>query len=245
MSGFTETPKHVAIIMDGNGRWAERRGRPRIFGHVRGCARVRDIIREADRQGVKALTLYAFSSENWGRPSVEVSVLMRLLYKWLIRERREMMDKSIRLRAIGAVDRLPESVRKMLTESIGMSKDNTGLQLTLAVSYSGRDELTQVAQRLARRVAAGELAADDIGEHHFAEELSTAPVGDPDLLIRTSGEQRISNFLLWQMAYTELYFTDTMWPDFKPSDLRMAIDSFTRRQRRFGLTARQAEEARV
>ena len=245
MPALTDTPKHIAIIMDGNGRWAERRGRPRIFGHVRGCARVRDIIREADKLGVKALTLYAFSSENWGRPSVEVSVLMRLLYKWLIRERREMMDKNIRLRATGALEQLPESVRKMLSESIELSKQNTGLQLTLAVSYSGRDELTKVARRLAQRVVAGELAADDISEHHFAEELSTAAVGDPDLLIRTSGEQRISNFLLWQLAYTELYFTDTMWPDFKPSDLRMAIDSFSRRQRRFGLTAHQADEARV
>lgn len=245
MSGFSEAPKHIAIIMDGNGRWAERRGRPRIYGHVRGCARVRDIIRAADKQGVKALTLYAFSNENWGRPSEEVSVLMRLLYKWLVRERREMMEKNIRLRAIGAIERLPAVVRDMVKQTVEMSQRNSGLQLTIAVSYSGRDELIQVMQRLARRAASGELSPEAVSEQHISDELSTSEVGDPDLLIRTSGEQRISNFLLWQLAYTELYFTDTMWPDFKPSDLRMAIDSYVRRQRRFGLTAHQAQEARV
>ncbi|MBI3544143.1 MAG: di-trans,poly-cis-decaprenylcistransferase [Deltaproteobacteria bacterium] len=189
----TDRPKHIAIIMDGNGRWAERRSRPRIYGHIRGCARVRDIIREADKQGVKALTLYAFSTENWGRPT--------------------------------------------------MSKGNTGLQLTIAVSYSGREELVRASRRLASKVASGEIRAADIDEARFGAELYTSEIGDPDLLIRTSGEQRISNFLLWQMAYSELYFTDTMWPDFKPSDLRVAIDAYARRTRRFGLTDKQAASA--
>ena len=236
-----ETPKHIAIIMDGNGRWAERRMRPRIIGHVKGCGRVREIIRESDRLGVKALTLYAFSSENWGRPLDEVNVLMRLLLKWLIRERKELMQKNIRFRAIGSIDRLPETIQKHVRETEEISANNTGLQVTLALSYSGRDEIVTAAQRLAQRVLSGELASHEINEATFSDEMWTTDIGDPDLLIRTSGEQRISNFLLWQLAYSELYFTDKMWPDFKASDLRLAIDSFTRRQRRFGLTSHQIQ----
>jgi undecaprenyl diphosphate synthase len=238
-------PNHIAIIMDGNGRWAERRGRPRIFGHIRGCRRVREIIREADAQGVKALTLYAFSTENWGRPFEEVNVLMRLLEKWLRRERDEVIEKNIRFRAIGSLDRLPAEVRAMVRDTEKISQFNTGLQLTFALSYSGRTEVVQVVQGLAKRVQSGELNPSDITEDMFSDALSTEPIGDPDLLIRTSGEQRISNFLLWQLAYSELYFTDTMWPDFKPSDLRLAIDNYARRQRRFGLTAQQIDEVRV
>ncbi|MEW6057161.1 MAG: isoprenyl transferase [Bdellovibrionota bacterium] len=234
-------PRHVAIIMDGNGRWAERRGRPRIFGHIRGCGRVREIIREADRQGVKVLTLYAFSNENWGRPVEEVSVLMRLLYKWLHRERQELLEKNIRFRAIGMVERLPTSIRKLVAETEEISSQNSGMQVTLALSYSAREELVHVAQRLARKALSGEILPEEISEQSFSDELSTLEIGDPDLLIRTSGEQRISNFLLWQMAYTELYFTDTMWPDFRPADFRRALDSFARRQRRFGLTSEQIE----
>lgn len=236
------TPRHIAIIMDGNGRWAERRGRPRIFGHVRGCGRVREIIREADRLGVKVLTLYAFSSENWGRPAEEVGVLMRLLYKWLIRERKELMEKNIRFRSIGGIDKLPSVVQKLVRETEEISANNTGLQVTLALSYGGRDEILAAAKRLAGKVASGEMSVDDIGEAAFSDELFTIDIGDPDLLIRTSGEQRISNFLLWQLAYAELYFTDTMWPDFKASDLRLAIDSYMRRQRRFGLTSQQIQQ---
>lgn len=236
------TPRHIAIIMDGNGRWAERRGRPRIVGHVRGCGRVREIIREADRLGVKVLTLYAFSSENWGRPADEVGVLMRLLYKWLVRERKELMEKNIRFRSIGAIDRLPSVVQKLVRETEEVSANNTGLQVTLALSYGGRDEILAVTKRLAKKVSSGELSAEDINEGLFSDELFTTEIGDPDLLIRTSGEQRISNFLLWQLAYAELYFTDTMWPDFKASDLRLAIDSYMRRQRRFGLTSQQIQQ---
>lgn len=234
-------PRHIAIIMDGNGRWAERRARPRIFGHVRGCGRVREIIREADRLGIRALTLYAFSNENWGRPTDEVNVLMRLLHKWLRREHREIMEKNIRFRAVGSLERLPAEVYRMVQETQEISRFNTGLQLTLALSYSAREELVRAARTMAARVACGEMSPNEITEHNFAEALATVDIGDPDLLIRTSGEQRISNFLLWQLAYTELYFTDTMWPDFKASDLRRAIDSFTRRQRRFGLTSQQLE----
>lgn len=236
-----ETPKHIAIIMDGNGRWAERRGRPRIIGHVKGCGRVREIIRESDRLGVKALTLYAFSSENWGRPLDEVNVLMRLLLKWLIRERKELMEKNIRFRAIGSIERMPATIQKHVRETEAVSANNTGLQVTLALSYSGRDEIVTAAQRLTQRVLSGDMAIGDINESTFSDEMWTTEIGDPDLLIRTSGEQRISNFLLWQLAYAELYFTDKMWPDFNASDLRLAIDSFARRQRRFGLTSHQLQ----
>lgn len=237
----TSTPRHVAIIMDGNGRWAERRGRPRIFGHVRGCWRVRDIIREASDAGVEVLSLYAFSTENWGRPAHEVEVLMRLLYKWLVRERRELMEKNIRFQAIGAVDRLPPTVRKMVKETEEASAGNTGMRLLMALSYSSRLEIVHAARALAEKAVRGELAPENITEEVFSENLLTAAVRDPDLLIRTSGEQRVSNFLLWQLAYTELYFTDTMWPDFKVADFRRALDSFARRNRRFGLTSQQTE----
>lgn len=240
-----EIPKHIAIIMDGNGRWAERRGRPRVHGHIRGCARVRDIIREADRLGVRALTLYAFSSENWGRPDTEVGVLMRLLSKWLMRERRELMDKKIRFRAIGDLSKLPAFVRKLVDETTELSLGNTGLNLTLALSYSGRGEILEATKRACVEVAAGKLRIQDISEGLFGSYLQTADLGDPDLLIRTSGEERISNFLLWQLAYAELYFAEVMWPDFKPVDFRRAIDSFARRQRRFGLTQSQVESTDV
>ncbi len=234
-------PKHIAIIMDGNGRWAERRGRPRIYGHIKGCGRVREIIREADRLGIKQLTLYAFSTENWGRPTAEVTVLMQLLKKWLIRERRELIKRNIRFRAIGNLERLPMDARKLVRESEELSAGNTGLELTFALSYSGRDEIIDAAKSLARRAMNGELLPEDINQEIFSMELDTVALRDPDLLIRTSGEQRISNFMLWQMAYTEFYFTDTMWPDFRAVNLRLAIDSYTRRERRFGLTSSKIE----
>lgn len=227
--------------MDGNGRWAQRRGRPRIYGHVRGCGRVREVIREADRLGVKQLTLYAFSNENWGRPQEEVSLLMRLLEKWLIRQRRELLERNIKFRAIGNMERLPMSARRLVRESEELSACNTGLELTFALSYSAREEIVEAAQALARRALNGEMLPEKITEDVFASELQTVALRDPDLLIRTSGEQRISNFLLWQMAYTELFFTDTMWPDFKAMHLRQAIDAYSRRERRFGLTSTKIE----
>lgn len=232
-------PRHVAIIMDGNGRWAERRGRPRVYGHIRGTWRVRDVIREADKQGVKALTLYAFSNENWGRPVEEVGLLMRLLHKWLVRERKAMMENGIRLRVIGSIERLPDFVRSAIQQTIKDSETNTGLQLTIALSYGSRSEIVQAVQKLAAQAAQGKLSPAEITEERLGAELYTREIGDPDLLIRTSGEQRISNFLLWQLAYTELYFTEKMWPDFKPEDFREALECFAKRQRRFGLTSQQ------
>jgi undecaprenyl diphosphate synthase len=232
-------PQHVAIIMDGNGRWAQKRDRPRIYGHVRGCRRVLDIIREADAVGVKALTLFAFSTENWHRPVQEVSVLFRLLKKWLIREQKELMDKNIRVRAIGNIERLPKEARDILMSTIEKSARNTGLQLTLALSYGGREEIVMATRHWARLAAEGRVKPEDITEHMFASSLSTADIGDPDLLIRTSGEERISNFLLYQLAYAELYFTDVMWPDFSREEFRRAIGLFQNRERRFGLTTAQ------
>lgn len=242
---FQEVPKHVAIIMDGNGRWAERRSRPRIFGHIRGCTRVKELIREADRLGVKALTLYAFSSENWGRPEAEVSILMKLLYKWVIRQRKELMEKNVQFRMIGAIEKLPSVVQKAISETIELSKNNTGIVVTLALSYSGRDEIVESVRKIAESVKSGKLSPDEINAETISQSLLTRSIGDPDLLIRTSGEQRISNFLLWQIAYSELYFTDTMWPDFKATDFRIALDAYCRRQRRFGLTSGQIEQQSV
>lgn len=232
-------PKHVAIIMDGNGRWAQQRHRPRIYGHVRGCRTVRDVVRSCDRLGVQALTLFAFSTENWLRPLQEVSILMRLLRKWLLRERQELMEMGIRVRAVGGIDRLPREVRDVVLQTVEMSQQNKGLELTLCLSYGGREEFTQIAQRIAKRVAAGSMAPEEITEQVLSREFFNPQVGEPDLLIRTSGEIRVSNFLLWQMAYSELYFTETMWPDFNETELLRAIECFSQRQRRFGKTAEQ------
>ena len=238
-------PSHVAIIMDGNGRWAERRGKPRFFGHVRGCSTVREIIRESDRLGLKALTLYAFSSENWKRPKEEVFLLMKLLKKWLIRERKEILEKNIKFRAIGSLEKLPEWVRSLVLETMEISKHHTGLQVTLALSYGSRDEIINTTKTFAEKVKSGALSLDEITEEMFSEQLSTFEMGDPDLLIRTSGEHRISNFLLWQLAYSEFYFTDLFWPEFTPSEFRKAIDAFGRRERRFGLTSNQVAQSNI
>lgn len=229
-----QAPRHVAIIMDGNGRWAESRRRPRIYGHVRGCRRVQDIVREAEALGIGALTLFAFSTENWQRPAAEVNVLFKLLKKWLMREQEELMQRNIRVQAIGSIERLPKEARDIVLSTIERSANNTGLRLTLALSYGGREELIRATKRVAQRVAAGELAPEDITESHLSAELYTAGLPDPDLLIRTSGEIRISNFMLFQMAYTELYFTQTMWPDFTREEFRRAIMEYFSRNRRFG-----------
>ncbi len=237
------TPRHIAIIMDGNGRWAQRRRKPRVYGHVWGCRRVKEIVREADRLGVQALTLFTFSTENWHRPSEEVGVLFKLLRKWLLKEQKELMDMNIRVKAIGAIDKLPVEAREIVEDTVRKSANNTGLQLTLALSYGGREEIVTAARRLAQEVKLGQLSADEIDEKLFSSQLSNPDVGDPDLLIRTSGEVRISNFLLWQLAYSELYFTDTMWPDFTAAELQRAVASYIGRQRRFGLTSEQTAEA--
>ncbi len=235
-------PSHIAIIMDGNGRWAQHRGRPRIYGHIRGCSRVRDVVRECSDLGVKALTLFAFSTENWFRPFEEVQVLMKLLRKWLIRERKDLMKLGVRVRAIGSLERLPAQVREVLEETIEISKHHEGLELTLALSYGGREELVEATKRLMARAIRGEILPEDMTEDRLSEELFHSLAGDPDLLIRTSGEVRISNFLLWQLAYTELYFSPVMWPDFTVDQLHQAIREFSSRERRFGLVSEQAQK---
>ena len=232
-------PRHVAIIMDGNGRWAESRGLPRVAGHEAGAESVREITRACREAGVQALTLYSFSTENWKRPADEVAALMGLLARFLVSERREILDNAVRLHAIGQIDRLPLPVRLALNELISASRKSTGMVLTLALSYGGRAELVDAARALARKVAAGTLRPDDIDEASFAAELSMAGLPDPDLLIRTSGELRLSNFLPWQLAYAEIHVTDTLWPDFRRPQLREAFDAFARRERRFGKTGAQ------
>jgi undecaprenyl diphosphate synthase len=235
----TRIPKHLAIIMDGNGRWAQKHHLPRILGHRKGVERVQDVVDECLALGIRHLTLYAFSSENWGRPRDEVEALMGLLGSYLQRELKRLPMRRIRLRAIGELDRLPEKVRAVLDELITSTSNNNDLVLTLALSYGGRNELVRAARTLAREVTAGRLAPEAIDEECLAGALDTAGFPDPDLLIRTSGETRISNFLLWQAAYAEFVFLDVLWPDFSPAHLRKALVEFSRRERRFGLTASQ------
>ena len=232
-------PRHIGIIMDGNGRWAKGRGLPRIEGHKEGARSVRDITRAARELGIKALTLYAFSSQNWERPVEEVRALMVLLRDYLIDERSEILDNNIRLTTIGDESRLPELVLGPLHELKAASAKNDGMTLCLALSYGGRESIAQAAQKLARAVAEGAIRVQDINPLSFAEALQTATLPELDLVIRTSGEQRLSNFLLWEAAYAELYFTDVPWPDFRRDDLYEAIGVFQGRERRFGLTSEQ------
>jgi undecaprenyl diphosphate synthase len=227
-------PAHVAIIMDGNGRWATQRGLPRIAGHREGVKTARAIVRAADAVGLRFLTLYAFSTENWNRPEDEVSMLMRLLEESIYRELPELMDNNVRLRVIGRPTGVPLPVRRGLDHVVRETQKNTGLTLLMAFNYGGRDELLDAFRALARRVQLGELAPEAISEADVSGALYTDGVPDPDLLIRTSGEMRVSNFLLWQIAYTELWITPTLWPDFGPSDLYRAIGDFQQRDRRFG-----------
>jgi undecaprenyl diphosphate synthase len=227
-------PAHVAIIMDGNGRWATSRGLPRVAGHREGVKAARAIVRAADAIGLRYLTLYAFSTENWSRPEDEVTMLMRLLEESIIRELPELMENNVRLRVIGRATGVPMPVRRGLEHVVAQTEKNTGLNLLMAFNYGGRDELLDAFRALARRVQAGELAPDAISEADVSGALYTEGVPDPDLLIRTSGEMRISNFLLWQIAYTELWITPTLWPDFGASDLYRAVADFQRRSRRFG-----------
>ena len=229
-----QLPRHVAIIMDGNGRWANLRGQPRIQGHMEGACNVRAIVTYCARLGLDALTLYSFSTENWRRPRAEVDALMELYAEYLIAERPTVMDNNVRLIQVGRRAGLPESVLHELQTTEDMSRSNTGLKLCLAINYGSRQEIVDAVQVIARQVAAGQLSPDTIDEAAISAHLYTAGVPDPDLLIRTAGEMRISNFLLWQISYAELYVTDVLWPDFRPEHLADAIRNFAGRERRFG-----------
>jgi undecaprenyl diphosphate synthase len=232
-----EIPHHIAIIMDGNGRWAQRRGHPRVFGHVRGSSRVKEVVREANRLGVKALTLYAFSTENWSRPESERRVLWKLLKKYLTRDADELYRQNVHLRVIGDIDRLDDDVKAVLQPVLEKLSRNTGLQLTFALSYGSRRELARAAQNFALECVAGRASPEMMDENLMERYLWTADFGElsnVDLFIRTSGEQRISNFLLWQSAYAEFVFTEVCWPEFKPKDLVAAIEEYSKRDRRFG-----------
>jgi undecaprenyl diphosphate synthase len=234
-------PGHVGIIMDGNGRWAQLRGQPRHTGHREGAAAVRRTVRAARRLGLRALTLYAFSEQNWARPEEEVDSLMQLLREFLLTERDEILDNGIRLNAVGNLGRLPSLVRAVLDPLRSDSAPNGEMTLTLALSYGGREEIAHAARELARAVAAGRIRPDDVTPDAMREHMPSLAVGDPDLVIRTGGERRISNFLLYGLAYAELHFADVLWPDFDAPDLYKAIASFQRRERRFGLTGGQVQ----
>ena len=231
---FGRLPRHVAIIMDGNGRWARRRGLPRVAGHRAGIAAVRETLDVSARLGLEALTLYAFSRENWKRPSSEVNTLMRLLREYLESELDTLVERNIRFRAIGRLADLPRRVTNALEQAERRTRENTGLVFQIALSYSGRAEIVDAARAIAARVARGEVDPDAIDEAMFARHLYAGDVPDPDLLIRTSGELRISNFLLWQVAYAEIWVTDVLWPDFRRQHLFEALGDFARRERRFG-----------
>lgn len=232
-------PRHIAIIMDGNGRWAESRHLPRILGHRRGVETVRKIVTATREKNIPYLTLYAFSSENWRRPEDEVGALMGLLGHYLSSELKTMLQQDIRMLVIGDTSRLPSNIRAILDETIEKTAENRAMTLVLALSYGGRDELVQAARKLAEKVLAGNISIEEINDEKFATCLETNGIPDPDLLIRTSGEMRISNFLLWQIAYAELYFCDTFWPDFNEKQLDLALAEYACRQRRFGLTGEQ------
>jgi undecaprenyl diphosphate synthase len=227
-------PQHVAVIMDGNGRWARQRHLPRIEGHRQGAESARVIIRTAGELGIKYLTLYAFSAENWNRPKDEVDSLMKYLIHYLKSETPDLNKSNVRLEAIGQIHRLPENVQEQLRKSIATLSKNNGLTLVLALSYGGRAEIVDAVRSLATKVKAGELDPEDITEKVFAQHLYTRSWPDPDLLIRSSGEMRISNFLLWQISYTELVVTQTLWPDFRKTQFYAALEEYTRRHRRFG-----------
>jgi undecaprenyl diphosphate synthase len=232
-------PKHIAVIMDGNGRWAKERGKPRIFGHQSAIKSVREINEACAELGVQYLTLYAFSTENWKRPVDEVKGLMTLLGQTLRNEASTLLKNGIRLQVTGDVGIMPKETQKLMQETIDMTKDGSRMMLNLALSYSGRWEITEAARRIAREAKAGTLDPDSITEDTIATHLATAGMPDPELLIRTSGELRISNFLLWQLAYSELYFTNKYWPDFRKEDLYEAVVNFQHRERRFGKTSEQ------
>jgi undecaprenyl diphosphate synthase len=230
----TKLPAHVAIIMDGNGRWAKKRLLNRINGHEKGSDTVRTVVRTCRQIGISYLTLYAFSTENWQRPKTEVEALMALLKNFLHSEQKEMVENDIRLRVIGQVDRLPEKVREALHQTMSATKDNTAMTLILALSYGGRAEIIRMVQEVAKLIKQGEIDPNAVTAELIADHLYTRNIPDPDLLIRTSGEMRISNFLLWQIAYTEIFVTPTLWPDFSRDELLEILKDYQSRERRFG-----------
>ena len=229
-----KSPRHIAMIMDGNGRWAEQHGHLRVKGHEVGAETVDRMVSVCAEIGVEVLTLYAFSSENWQRPALEVAALMRLLRHYLRRETKRLKEKNIRLRAIGRLERLDPAVRKELEKACEQTASGNGMILNLAISYGGRDELCDAASAICREVQSGKYDCDEINEELMTAHLYTAGLSDPDIMIRTGGEYRISNFLLWQLAYAELYFSDTLWPDFSKEELLRIISDFQQRERRFG-----------
>ncbi|MEJ2032362.1 MAG: isoprenyl transferase [Deltaproteobacteria bacterium] len=232
-------PAHVAIIMDGNGRWAQKKGMLRVMGHRQGVRTVKEIVRAAPEVGVKILTLYAFSTENWKRPALEVQALMSLLKTYLQSELAELAANDVSLRCLGEKRKLPQDVQVLLEEVMAATANNSRLVLNLALNYGGRNEIVRAARNLARRAKAGQLDPEEISEEIFGGCLDTAGLPDPDLVIRTGGESRLSNFLLWQASYAELYVTDILWPDFTGKDLRQAVEYYQNRQRRFGETGEQ------
>lgn len=234
MSEEQKFPRHVAIILDGNGRWAERQGRERTFGHQAGADNVRTIVREAGHMGIERLTIYAFSTENWKRPQPEVDFLMELFKDYLLRQLRDLMQDGVQLHVVGERSRLSEGLRKEIEACEADTRNNTGLVLNVAINYGGRDEIVRAARLLAEDVQAGRLAPADITEDALQRRLYESDAADVDLLIRTGGESRISNFLLWQISYSELYFTPVLWPDFTVEELHRTVDWFCHRDRRFG-----------
>ncbi|PCJ01541.1 MAG: isoprenyl transferase [Flavobacteriales bacterium] len=235
----SEVPGHIAIIMDGNGRWAKEHGKPRIFGHKNGVLSVRSVVEGAGEIGLKYLTLYAFSTENWKRPKVEVAALMQLLVATISNEVAALNKNNVRLLTIGDLKSLPGNCEKELQKAMDKTKNNTGLSLVLALSYSSKSEIVNAVKKIAKEVSENKIDVEDITDNMFNNYLDTALIQDPELLIRTSGEYRLSNFLLWQIAYSELYFSDKFWPDFTKEDLFKAVVDYQSRERRFGMTSEQ------
>jgi len=240
--GSAGLPRHVAIIMDGNGRWAERQHKPRVAGHRAGVEIVREIVKICGESGIQVLTLFAFSSENWRRPQKEVGLLMEMFLIALEREVKKLHRNNVQLRVIGDVSAFAEKIQQRIKEAEALTRDNTGLVLNIAANYGGKWDITQAVQQLAQQVQQGDLAPQEITAEHITAKLSSHDLPEPDLFIRTGGEQRISNFLIWQLAYTELYFTPILWPDFRRDEFEKALLSFSNRQRRFGRTGDQVEK---
>ncbi|PWJ44416.1 isoprenyl transferase [Sediminitomix flava] len=236
---LTNIPEHIAVIMDGNGRWAKKQGARRVFGHQSAIKAVREVTEGCGELGVKYLTLFAFSTENWNRPKLEVDALMQLLVKTIDKEISSLHENKVKLSVIGDLEAMPRNCQKSLKEAMSMTANNTGLNLILALNYSGKWDMLNAIKNISKKVAAGLIEEDAIDLDTITENLSTRNIPDPELLIRTSGEQRISNFMLWQLAYSELYFTETLWPDFRKHTLHEALYAYQNRERRFGMTSEQ------